>query len=107
MANRNNLPERPKTAERKAVRHFVNHLRVNLSLSEIRFDLATLNPRPFEAAPVWRFVTTPDHIQTMHRTLEHALTRYRTRFGEIREIPGDVPSVRFIDGDADKESRDG
>lgn len=101
MANRNGLPDEPSAAEREAMRHFVNHLRIDLSLSQIHFDLATLGPRPIDATPVWRFVTTPDHMQTMQRTLEHALANYRTRFGEIRETRGDITSVRFIDGETD------
>jgi hypothetical protein len=105
MANRKSLPDEPNTGEHAGepgrARHFVNHLSVNLSLSEIRFDLATLGPRPVDATPVWRFVTTPDHMQTMQRTLDQALTSYRTRFGEIRETLGEITSVRFIDGEKD------
>jgi hypothetical protein len=105
MANRNGLPEEPPrelgAGEREGMRHFVNHLRINLSLSEIRFDLAVLGSRAVDATPVWRFVTTPDHMQTMQRTLDHALTSYRTRFGEISGNLGEVPAVYFIDGEKD------
>lgn len=109
MANRKGLPEEPAKEPRAGehaeqhggTRHFVNHLSINLSLSEIRFDLATLGPRPVDATPVWHFVTTPDHMQTMQRTLDHALTSYRSRFGEIRETLGEITSVNFIDGEKD------
>lgn len=66
------------------LRHFVNHLKVGVSLAEIRFDLGILGARPLEASPVWRFVTTPDHMQSMHFDLTRALASYRERYGEIR-----------------------
>lgn len=75
-------------------RHFVNHLQVLLSLSEVRFDLAALGDLDApargmrQAATVWRFTTAPDHMAAMHRRLGLALDTYRARYAEIQDSPG-------------------
>jgi hypothetical protein len=79
-------------------RHFVNHLRLALSLSEIRFDLAWLGaPQP--PLPAWYFITTPDHLLSMYRGFGVAIEKYRTRYGDIGDVEVDPAMVRFDDGD--------
>ena len=83
-------------------RHYINHLDVGLSLSEIRLDFAMLGALPGALTPVWRFVTTPDHLQTMHGDMTVALDSYRARFGTIRaggvDRSGDDPREDSRDG---------
>lgn len=83
-------------------RHFINHLDVSLSLSEVRFDLAMVGALPGAATSVWRFVTTPDHLQTIHGDISVALDSYEARFGKIRAGGYDRGAVGFH-----KDSDDG
>jgi hypothetical protein len=73
------------------LRQFVNHVQIGLSLSEIRFELSTIGAR----FKVWRFVTTPDHMFTIHRDLGSALDSYRARFGDIHASAGEPPDIRI------------
>lgn len=85
----------------EGLRQFVNHVTVHFSLAEIRFDLGLLGARPVETSPVWRFVTTPDHMQSMHHDLARALASYRSRYGEIRSTGADDPPGAQDDGGGD------
>lgn len=84
------------------LRHFVNHLRVRLSLSDIHLDLTTTGAALGPAPAFWRFVTTPDHLHTMHEDLGAAIDRYQSRFGRIRALRTAPPEIRM-----EGEPRDG
>jgi hypothetical protein len=98
MPIQDGVPGVPDSGKRDGERHFVNHLRLVVSLSDIRFDLALLGA-PQEPSPTWHFVTTPDHLATMHEGFAVAIDRYRARYGEIRGAPADPALVSFTDGD--------
>jgi len=91
-ANGQSQPGSGDSAGGESLRQFVNHVTVHCSLAEIRFDLGLLGARPLETSPVWRFVTTPDHMQSMHHDLARALASYRARYGEIRSTAADDSS---------------
>jgi hypothetical protein len=98
-ANGQDWPGSGDSAGGEGLRQFVNHLTVHLSLAEIRFDLGLLGARPLDASPVWRFVTTPDHMQSMHHDMARALASYRARYGEIRSTAADdTPGDGGADG---------
>ena len=79
-------------------RHFVNNLRLSLSLSEIRFDLSWLGaPQP--PLPAWHFRTTPDHLLMLYRGFGVAIEKYRARYGDIEDVEVDPAIVRIADGD--------
>lgn len=102
MANGSSRPDSQGTADGGPPRHFVNHMRVGLSLSDIHLDLATTGAttgaRAIEAPALWRFVTTPDHLHTMHEDLGAAIDRYQSRFGRIRVLRTAPPAI-VIEGD--------
>lgn len=96
MATEDGVPSVPDAADGGRERHFVNHLQLTLSLSEVHFDLAVLgSPQPL---PVWRFATTPDHLLTMQQGFAVAVDTYRTRYGELRGLDADPATIRFADG---------
>lgn len=65
------------------MRQFVNHIEFFLSLSDVRFDLASVGVAARPDTSVWRFVTTPYHLRTLHGGMSRALANYEQRFGEI------------------------
>lgn len=93
MANCGSRPDDLGAAGGDPLRHFVNHLRVRLSLSEIHLDLETLGGRAPEPRAMWRFVTTPDHLHTIHEDLGAAIDRYQSRFGRIRALRTAPPMI--------------
>lgn len=93
MAQSESMPDGSGGPDDDPVRHFVNHLRVRLSLSEIHFDLASLGHRTPNFMPLWRFVTTPDHLHLMHEDLGAAIDRYQSRFGSIHAARTAPPSI--------------
>lgn len=74
------------------MRQFVNHIEFFLSLSDVRFDLASVGVAARPDTSVWRFVTTPHHLRTLHGGMSRALASYEQRFGAID------PGKRGIDG---------
>lgn len=83
------------TADDVPAVHFVNHLQVRLSLSDVRFDLSRHGADDGLLGALWRFATTPDHLVTMHNGLGVAIDSYRARYGEIHAVHADPASVRF------------
>lgn len=77
-------PDPARQAGGQGARHFVNHIEFFLSLSEVRFDLATLG----NSGRVWRFVTTPHHLQSLHGDMSQALASYEQRFGALSSARG-------------------
>lgn len=73
-----------------AMRQFVNHIEFFLSLSDVRFDLASVGMAARPDTRVWRFVTTPHHLRTLHGGMSRALASYEQRFGAI--VPGEGTS---------------
>ena len=74
-------------ADAGGMRQFVNHIEFFLSLSDVRFDLASVGMAARPDTSVWRFVTTPHHLRTLHGGMSRALANYEQRFGEIE--PGE------------------
>jgi len=97
MATEDGVPSGPDAAGGSRERHFVNHLQLTLSLSEVRFDLALLGSLT-QPSPVWHFATTPDHLLTMQQGFAVAVDCYRTRYGDISGVEADPATVRFADG---------
>ena len=94
MATEDGIPSEPDAAEGDLERHFVNHLELTLSLSEVHFDLALLGAA---SQPTWHFATTPDHLLTMQQGFAFAVDSYRTRYGDLHGVEADPDSVRFSD----------
>ena len=69
-------------------RQFVNHIEFFLSLSDVKFDLASLGAVPRPESAVWRFVTTPHLLRSLHGGMTRALTSYEQRFGAIEPAEG-------------------
>lgn len=64
-------------------RAFVNHMRLELTLSEVRIDLGQVAPG--DAAPTvqGRFVTSPDYLLGIRSRISGAIDLYQARFGAI------------------------
>ena len=75
-------------ADAGGMRQFVNHIEFFLSLSDVRFDLASVGVAARPDTSVWRFVTTPHHLRTLHGGMSRALASYQQRFGEIEPAEG-------------------
>jgi len=97
VASQDGIPSVPGAADSGGRRHFVNHLHLTLSLSDIHIELALLGSR-LQQAPVWYFATTPDHLLTMQRGFAAAIESYQARYGKIRALQVDPAMVRFADG---------
>lgn len=99
MANGGSRPDRQGATDGGPARHFVNHMRVGLSLSEIHLDLASTGARSADAPALWRFVTTPDHLHLMHEDLGAAIDRYQSSFGRISALRTAPPAIDVEDDD--------
>jgi hypothetical protein len=69
-------------------RQFVNHIEFYLSLSDVKFDLASIGAAAQPEASIWRFVTTPHHLHRLHGGMARALASYEQRFGAIEPAEG-------------------
>ena len=54
-------------------RQFVNHIEFFLSLSDVKFDLASLGMAARPEPAVWRFVTTPHHLRRQTKKVRPVL----------------------------------
>ncbi len=69
-------------------RHYVNHIALSVSLSEVRIDLGQDFPDEHSPRPQCRLVTSPVHLQRIEHSIAAALSLYRSRFGLIGEPGG-------------------
>ncbi len=70
-------------AASKDQRVFVNHVAIDVSLSEFRIDIGQSGPGESDEDKLYRFVTTPHHFQTIQRKIDRAAGRYLAKFGPI------------------------
>ncbi|HEY1606409.1 MAG TPA: hypothetical protein VGF77_12520 [Allosphingosinicella sp.] len=80
----------------EAPRAFINHMRLDLSLCEVKIDLGQVSPD--EAAPrvQGRFVTSPDYLLGMQSRISGAIDLYQETFGAI--AGGGLPGEMEVDG---------
>lgn len=64
-------------------RHYVNHIDLAFSLSEVRINLGQDFPSEPGVRPQCRLVTSPVHLQKMEAALSRTLRNYKDRFGNI------------------------
>jgi hypothetical protein len=64
-------------------RTYINHMRLAVSLSEVRIDVGQISPGREDAAIVGRFVTSPDYLLGMRSRISGAIDQYQSKFGTI------------------------
>jgi hypothetical protein len=65
-----------------ASRTYVNHMHLDVSLSEVLIDVGQAGPGEAPAI-TGRFVTSPDYLLTIRSTISGAIDRYQAEFGGI------------------------
>ncbi|MEE9432847.1 MAG: hypothetical protein V3V15_01235 [Sphingorhabdus sp.] len=75
----------PDAASARGDRVFVNHLAVEVSLSEFRINIGQKGPGGQSDDSLYRFVTTPHHFQMIQRKVDQAADRYISEFGSISQ----------------------
>jgi Protein of unknown function (DUF3467) len=66
-----------------AARHYVNHISLNFTLSEVRIDFGQLFADSNAVRSQCRLVTSPVHLRRIGQEISATITRYETRFGTI------------------------
>jgi hypothetical protein len=66
-------------------RVFINHMRLEVTLSEVRIDVGQVAPDAEEPDVKGRFVTSPDYLAGMRNRIGNAVDLYEARFGTIAE----------------------
>ncbi|MBV9931306.1 MAG: hypothetical protein JO013_10215 [Alphaproteobacteria bacterium] len=66
-------------------RVFINHMRLEVTLSEVRIDVGQVAAGAAEPDVKGRFVTSPDYLAGMRQRIGCAVDLYETRFGAIAE----------------------
>ncbi len=89
-------------AAKAVARHYINHIGISFSLSEVQLDLGQYFPikmganRPVSDLPntglpgivaQCQLVTSPVHLQRIGGEIATALQHYRAEFGAIPECP--------------------
>jgi hypothetical protein len=65
------------------VRHYVNRIDLDASLSEILIDLGQLFPGERAASAQCRLVTSPSHLKTFENAIARCIRSYEDRFGAL------------------------
>jgi hypothetical protein len=65
------------------VRHYVNRIDLDASLSEILIDLGQLFPGEPAASAQCRLVTSPSHLKMFENAIARCIRSYEERFGAL------------------------
>ncbi len=77
-------------------RAFINHMRLDLTLSEVKIDLGQVAPQDEAPRVEGRFVTSPDYLLGMRSRISGAIDLYQETFGAI--AGGGLPGELKVDG---------
>ena len=66
-----------------AARHYVNHIDLSFTLSEVRIDLGQLFGGSEPLRRQCRLITSPVHLRRMGEEISATISHYETRFGTI------------------------
>lgn len=66
-----------------AARHYVNHIDLSFTLSEVRIDLGQEFADSDAVRSQCRLVTSPVHLRRIGREISATISHYETRFGTI------------------------
>ena len=66
-------------------RVFINHMQLEVTLSEVRIDVGQLAAGAEAPDVKGRFVTSPDYLAGMRSRIGSAVDLYEARFGAIAE----------------------
>lgn len=86
-------------------RHYVNHIDLAFSLSEVLINLGQNFRTDGGVLQQCRLVTSPVHLQHMEAVLSRTLQDYKDRFGNIiQPTPADMDLGNVTDKPADSQN---
>lgn len=76
-----------------AARHYVNHIGLNFTLSEVRIDFGQAFADSDHIRQQCRLVTSPVHLRRMGQEICATISHYETRFGSIPSDEGSAVAL--------------